>query len=228
MSLRAIVSYDGSTNDQDALALARVLAEAGVTLTLAYVRHSLLPEQARERLEENDAQALLDRGAEALGEIPVSTRVVMSPSTSEGLRRLAAELHAELIVFGSDYRTAPGHVVPGRSAQILLDGGGTAVAIAPAAYNVSGETRIATVGLLGDSDDPAVARTVSALSDALDAVPVAASRHADVLVVGSRPEAGAGRVLLSSRTANVIEDATAPVLVLARGGSLELSLLSLA
>lgn len=228
MSLRAIVSYDGTANDDDALALARVFGHAGVTLTLAYVRHSPLAEQARERLEEDEAHALLDRGAEALGDLPASIRVVMSPSTSEGLRRLAAELNAELIIFGSDYRTAPGHVAPGRSAQILLDGGSSAVAIAPAGYSTSTDHEITAIGLLGDSDDPAVARTVSALAEGLDADPVAASRHAELLVVGSRPEARESCVLLSARTANAVEDATAPVLVLARGAWLDPSLLTTA
>ena len=40
MSVRAIVSYDDTENDHDALMLGRVLADAGAQLTLAYVRHS--------------------------------------------------------------------------------------------------------------------------------------------------------------------------------------------
>ena len=37
-----------------------------------------------------------------------------------------------MVVFGSDYRTPAGHVAPQRSTQTLLEGGPTAVAIAPA------------------------------------------------------------------------------------------------
>ena len=39
----------------------------------------------------------------------------------------------------------------------------------------------------------------------------------DLLVIGSRPEAPEGRVMLSAHTQNAIENATSPVLVLPRG-----------
>jgi hypothetical protein len=48
-------------------------------------------------------------------------------------------------------------------------------------------------------------------------VPVADER-ADVLVIDSRKEAPQGRVSISSSAAHLIEIATAPVLVLPRGG----------
>ena len=50
MAPTAIVSYDDTLNDLDALALARVLADAGTTLTLAYVRHTTETSRDRERL----------------------------------------------------------------------------------------------------------------------------------------------------------------------------------
>ena len=40
MAAKAIVSYDDTHNDHDALMLGRVLAAAGAELTLAYVRHT--------------------------------------------------------------------------------------------------------------------------------------------------------------------------------------------
>jgi hypothetical protein len=58
--------------------------------------------------------------------------VVMSASTGSGLQGLAEREGASLIVFGSDYRTAPGHVEPGTSAQHILDGGTVPVGIAAA------------------------------------------------------------------------------------------------
>jgi hypothetical protein len=48
----AIVSYDGTLNDEDALGLANVLRLAGLDLILAYVRHATLSERLREELEE--------------------------------------------------------------------------------------------------------------------------------------------------------------------------------
>ena len=40
MSADLIVSYDGTANDDDALALGKLLAGTGATLALAYIRHS--------------------------------------------------------------------------------------------------------------------------------------------------------------------------------------------
>src|SRR2546423_13365680 len=123
MSPNAIVSYDDTSNDHDALMLGRVLAAAGAQLTLAYVRHTTQAERAREELEEHEAEALLERGARWLGDLDVERRVVVSASTSDGLKWLAEQEGADIGVFGSDYRTAAGHVSPQPSAQTLLETG---------------------------------------------------------------------------------------------------------
>src|SRR5258707_11774937 len=119
MSPTAIVSYDDTLNDQDALALASVLAEAGAELMLAYVRHTTQNQSSREALEEHDADQLLARGARWLGNLDVERRVVVHASTGEGLKALAESEQAEIVVFGSDYRTAAGHVAPQQSAKTL-------------------------------------------------------------------------------------------------------------
>ena len=67
MTTKIIVSYDGTDNDRDALALGRVLARAGAALELAYVRHAQEAERGRERLAEREAEALL-AGARMLGD----------------------------------------------------------------------------------------------------------------------------------------------------------------
>src|SRR5690349_10088430 len=89
MSAKAIVSYDDTLNDHDALMLGRVLADAGASLTLAYVRHTTQAQRDREELEEHEADALLERGARWLGDLDVERRVVVSASTGEGLKWLA-------------------------------------------------------------------------------------------------------------------------------------------
>lgn len=220
MPITALVSYDDTLNDHDALGLARVLAAAGAELTLAYVRHTTNAEREREELEEHEAEALLERGARWLGDLQVKRRVVFDASTGEGLARLAEQEHADIVVFGSDYRTAPGHVAPQPSTQRLLEGGPAAVAIAPANYRAQREAAIGRIALLGDASDPAVRRTAGALSSALGATLVSEAWGADLLLVGSRPEAPQGRVMISSRAQNALEEATAPVLVLARGVAL--------
>ena len=122
-------------------------------------------------------------------------------------------------MFGSDYRTAPGHVAPGRSAQQLLEGGPTAIAIAPAGYRDLGEPEIHSIGVLASRDDRAATATAAAFGERLSAS-VGTSMRPDLLVVGSRPEAPAGRVLVSAQSQYAIENSAAPVLVLARGAAL--------
>ena len=54
MSADIIVSYDGTPNDDDALALGQALAAGGASLALAYVRHSREFDPAREELAAHD------------------------------------------------------------------------------------------------------------------------------------------------------------------------------
>jgi nucleotide-binding universal stress UspA family protein len=217
MALHAIVSYDDTDNDHDALALGRVLADAGAELTLAYVRHTTESERSREELEEHEAEALLERGARWLDGLEVEHRVVVSASTGEGLRWLAEREQADVIVFGSDYRTSPGRIAPQRSTQTLLEDGPTAIAIAPANYRADRAREIRTIGILAAPGDDAAIETARELAESLDAHLTRDERHVDLLIVGSRPEATEGRVLLTSQAQNMIEEASSPVLVLARG-----------
>ena len=215
MAPHAIISYDDTLNDHDALMLGHVLADAGAELTLAYVRHTTQSERAREELEEHEAEALLARGARWLGDTEVQQRVVVSASTGEGLKWLAAQEHADIVVFGSDYRTAAGHVAPQHSTQTLLEGGPAAIAIAPGNYRTDRRPRIRTIGVLAFGDD-AVLETATSLAERLDATVLPTERGVDLLIVGSRPEAKPGQVMISAQAQNAIENATAPVLVLAR------------
>ena len=226
MSLNAIVSYDDTTNDHDALMLGRVLADAGARLTLAYVRHTTQSERSREELEEHEAEALLERGARWLGDPDIQRRVVVSASTGDGLRWLTDQEEADVVVFGSDYRTAAGHVSPQRSAQTLLDGGPAAIAIAPANYRSNNAQQITTIGVRAAPGDDAAIDTARDLAEAVGARLTRDERRIDLLVVGSRSEAPEGRVMITSQAENEIENATAPVLVVARGVPLEFGVLA--
>jgi nucleotide-binding universal stress UspA family protein len=217
MTPKAIVSYDDTPNDYDALSLGRVLADAGAELTLAYVRHSTESSLEREELEEHEAEALLERGARTLGDVHVERRVVVSASTAEGLRWLADADGAEIIVFGSEYRTASGHVAPQRSAQTLLEGGPAAIAIAPAHFRSEHVSRFGRVGLLASPGDDTALATARDLAESLGARVARDEPYVDMLVVGSRPEARAGHVTISSHAQRAIENAACPVLVVPRG-----------
>jgi nucleotide-binding universal stress UspA family protein len=208
MSLTTIVSYDGTPNDEDALTLASVLGEAGARLILAYVRHDA------HAPETDQVRELLLRGAATLEGANVDTRVVVNGSTSEGLKELALAEGAQLIVFGSDYRTPAGRIAPQMSTQRLLAGGPAAIAIAPAGYN---ERPIQTIGLLAGLDDAAAIDTAHAMANHFGATVTDTSYGVDLLIVGSRAEAPEGQTLLSAHAENAIVGTTAPVLVVGRG-----------
>ncbi len=104
MALKLIVSYDDTDYDHDALALGRLLALGGAELSLAYVVHSF-----GGALEEKEAEEMLARGAASVGAPEMPRHVVVNPGTSVGLTELAEREDADVIVFGSEYRTAPGH-----------------------------------------------------------------------------------------------------------------------
>jgi nucleotide-binding universal stress UspA family protein len=215
---KVIVSYDGTDNDRDALALGKLLAQAGASIALAYVRHSHEEKSSRERLAEKDAQELLSAGAEQLGDAGVTTHVVVSASTPNGLRELASEVDADVIVFGSEYRTSPGRVDPQASAWKLLDGGPIAVAVAPAGFHEQDGYQVGSIGPIGEDGDPCVLETAEALAAKLGgAVSEKATHDVDLLVVGSKPGTVNGRVRIGAASEYLIELARCPVLVLPRG-----------
>jgi len=221
MATKIIVSYDGSDNDRDALALGRLLGGAGASLELAYVRHALEAESGRERFAETEAEALLKAGATALGQPEMPVHVVMSASTTEGLRELALREQADAIVFGSEYRTAIGHVDPQASARRLLDGGPVALALAPAGFAERSEFAVKTIAAIGEDGDPTAQETSELLASRFGAsVALRAGSDADLLIVGSKPGGVTGRVTVSAAAEYLIELARCPVIVLRRGVAL--------
>jgi len=216
MSLKIIVSYDDTDMDRDALAVGRLLAAAGGELALAYVRHSF-----GESLEQQQAEELLARGAASIGRPEMPQHVVVNPATSVGLTELAEKEQADVIAFGSEYRTARGLVKPGISAHKLLLGGPSAIAVAPAGLHENPIVSVATVGVI-DEGDPSARQTAESLAGALGATCAEyGSGSLDLLVVGSRPEAPDGRVVLSAKSDYAVEDARYPVLVIPRGVSID-------
>lgn len=220
MAAKIIVSYDGTDNDRDALALGRLLAAPGAGPELAYVRHVQEAESGRERLAEGDAQALLAAGATAAGLTGVPRHVVVSGSTPAGLRDLALTLGANVIVFGSEYRTAPGHVDPQPSARRLLDGGAVALALAPAGFAEQTGYLARAIAAVGEPGDPCALETAEALATQLGGEVVArAGGQLNFIVVGSRPGTVTGRITISAAAEYLIELARCPVLILPRGVS---------
>jgi nucleotide-binding universal stress UspA family protein len=216
MSADLIVSYDGTPNDDDALALGKQLARTGATVALAYVRHAREFDPGREQLAQHDAERRLEQGAVWLGEPDIPRHVVVSPSTSDGLQELAKAEGASVIIFGSDYRTPPGRVEAGTSAQQMLDGGPVAVAIAAAGLRTHPDAAITSIAvpLAGPANDVA-RQTAAALATKLGATIVESpTEPVDLIVVGSQPDAPTGRIVLGGDVRSELDNARGSVLVL--------------
>jgi nucleotide-binding universal stress UspA family protein len=217
---KIIVSYDGTNNEDDAIALGRIFARAGGEVALAYVRHTHEPESEREALAQSEAETLLERGVALLGSSDVERYVVSDRSTPEGLRALAERTGAGLVVFCSDSHTAKGHIGVGNSAQRLLENGPIAVAIAPSGLAQRSDAHLQRIAVSADPADTGAGNTAAALAAALDASVVSTREPAELLVVASRPEAENGRVTVSAASMRLIDDAAWSVLVVPRGVTL--------
>src|ERR1700729_2467280 len=110
----AIISYDDPPGAHDALALGRLLGDAGAELTLAYVRHASHAETDRELLAEHEAAILLECGARRLDDPYVERRVVLSASTAEGLGWVAGREPARPLASGAGSRPPPRRGLVGR------------------------------------------------------------------------------------------------------------------
>ncbi len=217
---QVIVSYDGTRNDRDALALGGLFAKAGADLTLAYVRHAVESDSEREAAEQQEAEHVLAVGAELLGNAAAGQRVIVNPSTASGLAELASELGADIIAFGSSHKTPPGRVNMPHTAQTLVERSvACSLALAPAGLRREPVAHsIGTVRVAPGDDDPAAGAAAASLAHALGAV--VTDDEADFVVIPSRPEASPGKLLLSSRALQLVEQSSGPVLLLAHGAAL--------
>jgi nucleotide-binding universal stress UspA family protein len=225
MSSDLIVSYDGTPNDDDALALGKLLSGAGASLSLAYIRHSREFDPAREELAQHDAQRRLEQGAAWLGAPDVARHVVFSGSTGEGLEQLAEAEGASAIVFGSDYRTSPGRAEPGNTAERLLDGGSSiAIAVAAAGLRSLGNAEIGSIAVASVDGDSAARQTAEGLAARLGAKIVDLDdAPIDLIVVGSPPSASARRITLTGASRALLNSTVgASVLVVPSGEAIRL------
>ena len=215
MSADLIISYDGTPNDDDALALGKLLAGTGATLALAYIRHSREFDPRREELAQHDAERRLEQGVAWLGDPGIPRHVVFSGSTGEGLEQLAEAEDASVIVFGSDYRTPPGRAEPGTSAQRLLEGGTVAIAVAAAGLRTQTDGGIGSIGVVSANGDTSARESAEVLSAKLGATIVELGPPSiDLIVVGSQPNDSSRRITLSGVSRTMLNAARGSVLVL--------------
>lgn len=224
MSADLIVSYDGTENDDDALALAALLAGTGASMALAYIRHSREFDPAREAVAQHDAERRLEQGAARLGDATIPQHVVFNASTPEGLEQLAIAEGASAIVFGSDYRTPVGRAEPGGSAQQLLEGSSVAIAVAAAGLRADARAEISRIAVAAEDPDGTALATVEALAATLHASVVPADEDGafDLIVVSSQAAAPEGRIALSGATRSLLNAVAGSVLALPRGAAVRL------
>lgn len=133
-----LVAPDGAGRSRDALALGQLFAEVrDARLLMAYVHpygevpnllgHASVVRTLVDSIF-SDSQAILPPGAAREMKIAVHR----SPAT--GLRRLARDEAASIVVVGSSERSRMGQIVPGRTAGRLLSDASLPVAIAPHGY----------------------------------------------------------------------------------------------
>jgi nucleotide-binding universal stress UspA family protein len=215
-----IVSYDGTREDRDALALGHLFAKTGAELSVAYVRHAAEQDLEREAQEQREAERLLAVAASELDGASIGQHVILNPSTAEGLAALATELGADVIAFGSSYGTPSGRVQLPHTAEALLEYGlACSLALAPAGLgSEASEHGVRTIAVHNEDRDDAARAIVDSLARALGAA--VSDGQADLLVVTSRSDAPSGQLLLSGAALEELQDATCPVLALARGASL--------
>ena len=123
-----------------------------------------------------------------------------------------------MIVFGSDYRTAPGRAEPGTSAQRLLEGGSVAIAVAAAGLRSLGDAEIRSIAVSTVAGDTAAQATADGLAAKLGASIVDLDGgDVDLIVVGSQPSQSSRRISLSGSTRTALNVARGSVLVVPSG-----------
>jgi len=154
---RVLAGHDGGEHADDALALARLIADrSGAELVLASVVPNpvggsfgpALPAEAFTELTDK-ARVSLEAAAEKIG---ARAEVEQSSSAAHGLQSVADRIGADLIVVGSSPRADAGRTRAGRKAKQLMSGGACAVAIAPDGFRDHGSLDRIGVGIDGSPE----------------------------------------------------------------------------
>jgi len=136
---KVIVGLDGRTGGEDALALARRLADPGGELLLCEVvvvdhHPSRATNRDYESVEVENARERLAAVCVRVEDLAASTRATIADSAARGLCELAAREQADLIVIGACQRSAIGRLLAGNDALQTLHHASCPVALAPADY----------------------------------------------------------------------------------------------
>jgi nucleotide-binding universal stress UspA family protein len=224
-----VVGLGASDRSADALALAQLLAESlGAPLVLA---HNQPREAVREFLESEDDQLmrwLSDAGFAQVQDLvrnhEPGFRVARAVSPADGLRQIAEQEDAQLIVIGPSYTSGLGRLRPRSVGEKLLSEGCLPVAIAPLGYATSEHS----LGLIASAFDGSP-ESRRALDWAAHLTKTAAGRLRVITVHPPLPVAGLGfaaqsvesglRQDLKREQAAAVASLSGPVEALVRDGS---------
>jgi nucleotide-binding universal stress UspA family protein len=147
----------------------------------------------------------------------VTRHAIAGTTTASALRQLAEDEGAELIVFGSAYNGPVGRAHPGSAARRLLQSARCAIAVAPDGFREQPFSGPLAVAVADDDAQGSARRTAQALAKQTGGTALETSDGAQLLVVGSRPDATRGQVKTSAAADQAIQAANAAVLVLPQG-----------
>ena len=228
MSSPILVAYDGSPNADDAVVLGQTLARlTGAELVLAHIYRTVQPHPtAGAATVAGREEFLRRRGEELLARAGAGTDgdarkiVEGATTTATGMLTLATREQAALVVFGSATHTTPGHVHPGSAARRLLQGSPAAVAFAPVGYRGAAGSVPGRIAVSHDDESASAQASADALARATGAT-ISDDREADLLLIGSRPGAEHGRVMIGASAEPALHSATSPAIVVANGVPLQ-------
>ncbi|HEU4976966.1 MAG TPA: universal stress protein [Baekduia sp.] len=164
MFQNVIVGVDGREGGRDAIALARALGPAGITLVASYPAERTRWRGAVEgyfELLRKDADELLEQTRRETG-VEADVVACPDPSPARAIQRLAAERGADLIVIGSAHHGPVARLLLGDVGRGVLHGAPCPVAVAPRGFAGSdGEIRRVGVGF-DDSDEARAALALAA------------------------------------------------------------------
>ena len=152
-----IAAHDGTERGADAVALARVLARpSGMPVRMVHVCrprapwHTLAaPEEDPTRVERARVLAVEERLRRPGDPLPLN---LTAASVAHGLHDVAEREPAAVVVIASSPGGDPERTHPGTTAQRLLTGSPSPVAVAPEGYAARGVQDIRVVGVAVDAD----------------------------------------------------------------------------